>query len=142
QVFKTISDPFVGRISVFRVFSGSINQDDVLELASGGQARMHNLFHLRGKEHTDAPTVMCGDIAAVAKIDDIHTGATLRSPGSGTELATISMPRPVMEVAISPRSNQDDDKLSLALHRLVEEDPTISIEQRGETHETIMAGLG
>lgn len=142
SVFKTISDPFVGRISLFRVLSGTVKHDAVLEIVGGGQARMHNLFHLQGKEHTDAAEVMCGDIAAVAKIDGLHTGSTMRSPGSTAELPAPSYPRPVMEVAITPKSNQDDDKLSAALHRILEEDPTLSVEQRSETHETILAGLG
>jgi elongation factor G len=142
SVFKTISDPFVGRISVFRVFSGKVSHDAVLEIAGNGQARMHNLFHLKGKDHTDANEVVCGDIAAVAKVDGITTGATLRSPGNGVELAGVAYPKPVMEVAIIPKSNQDEDKLSAALHKVLEEDPTISVDHRAETHETILAGLG
>ncbi len=142
SVFKTISDPFVGRISVFRVISGTIKHDDMIEVVGGVTARMHNLFRLQGKEHTDAAEVVCGDIAAVAKVDGIHTGSVLRAPGSDLDLAAIAYPQPVMEVAVTPRSNQDDDKLSAALHRILEEDPTLSVEQRGETHETILAGLG
>jgi elongation factor G len=141
-VFKTISDPFVGRISVFRVFSGQIAQDDTVQVAGAGNARMHNLFRLQGKEHTDVRTVGCGEIAAVAKVDGIHTGSTLRTAGSGIELESVNYPKPVMEVAITPRSNQDEDKLSAALHRILEEDPTLSVDQRAETHETIVAGLG
>jgi elongation factor G len=142
SVFKTISDPFVGRISVFRVLSGTIRQDDVLDVVGGGQARMHNLFRLQGKDHTDTGEIICGDIAAVAKIDDLHTGSTLRSQGATVELPPVSHPRPVMEIAITPVSTQDDDKLSAALRRITEEDPTLSVEQRAETHETIVAGLG
>ncbi len=142
SVFKTISDPFVGRISLFRVLSGTVKHDDVLEIVGGGQARMHNLFYLQGKDHSDAAEVPCGGIAAVAKIDGLHTGSTLRSPGSTIVLPPASYPHPVMEVAITPKSNQDEDKLSVALHRILEEDPTLAVEQRAETHETIVAGLG
>jgi elongation factor G len=142
SVFKTVTDPFVGRISVFRVLSGSLKHDDVLEVVGGGTARLHNLFRLQGKEHADVETVICGDIAAVAKVDEIHTGSVLRTQGSDLDLVPVTYPHPVMEVAVIPRSNQDDDKLSAALHRILEEDPTLAVEHRGETHETILAGLG
>lgn len=142
SVVKTITDPFVGRISVLRVFAGSTHHDDILEIARGGQARMHNVFYLQGRDHTDAPTIICGDIAAVAKIDGLVTGDTLRSPGSTIVLDPVSYPKPVMEIAISPRSAHDDDKLSAALHKVLEEDPTLSLDRRAETHETILAGLG
>lgn len=141
-VFKTVSDPFVGKISLIRVMSGSIKRDAVLELSSGEQARMHNLFHLQGKDHTDTDELVCGDIAAVAKIDGARTGLTLRSPGSRVEFAPVAYPKPVMEVAITPHTNQDEDKLSIALARMTEEDPTLSVDYRAETHETILAGLG
>lgn len=142
SVFKTVTDPFVGRISVFRVLSGQVGQDDVVDIVGGDTARLHNLFRLQGKEHTDVDTVVCGDIAAVAKVDTIHTGSVLRSQGSDVDLAPVSYPKPVMEVAVTPRSNQDDDKLSAALHRILEEDPTLGVEHRSETQETILAGLG
>lgn len=141
-VFKTVSDPFVGRISLFRVYSGQIAHDDHLEVAGDGQVRMHNLFHLQGKDHTDAEHVWCGDIAAVAKVEGAKTGDTLRVAGSGVQLAPVVYPSPVMELAIAPRSNQDEEKLSAALSRALEDDPTLRVERRAETHETILAGLG
>jgi elongation factor G len=141
-VFKTVSDPFVGRISMFRVFSGSIPVDAELEVAGGGKVRMHNLFRMQGKEHEDVTAVGVGEIAAVAKADQARAGVTLRSPGSRTVIVPMSQPTPVMELAITPRSNQDEEKLSSALSRVAEEDPTIRIERRAETGETILAGLG
>ncbi|HJR92466.1 MAG TPA: elongation factor G [Acidimicrobiia bacterium] len=141
-VFKTVSDPFVGRISMFRVYSGSIPVDAELELPSGQKVRMHNLFRMQGKDHHDAERVGVGDIAAVAKAERVRAGDTLRSPGSDVEIVPMSQPTPVMELAISPRSNQDDEKLSSALNRVTEEDPTIRMERRAGTGETILAGLG
>lgn len=141
-VFKTVSDPFVGRISMFRVFSGSIPVDAELESTRGGKVRMHNLFRMQGKDHVDATSVGVGEIAAVAKADSVRAGDTLRSPGSDVAIVPMSQPTPVMELAISPRSNQDEEKLSSALSRVAEEDPTIRIERRAETGETILAGLG
>lgn len=141
-VFKTISDPFVGRISLFRVFAGHVDGDAELELASDGRVRMHNLFRLQGREHLDIHEVSMGEIAAVAKAEQARAGDTLRSPGSDVAISAMEMPSPVMELAISPRSNQDEEKLSTALARVTEEDPTIRVERRAETGETILAGLG
>ncbi|MFO7547632.1 MAG: elongation factor G [Acidimicrobiia bacterium] len=141
-VFKTISDPYVGRISVFRVYSGSVAHDAVLEVAGGGTVRMHNLFHLQGKDHSDTTEVACGDIAAVAKVEGIRTGSTLRSAGSKAVLSAVTYPRPVMEVAVVPKSAQDEEKLSMSLQRAVEDDPTVAVERRPETAETILSGLG
>lgn len=141
-IFKTVSDPFVGRISMFRVFSGSIPVDAELELASGHRVRMHNLFRMQGKDHYDVEQVGLGEIAAVAKLERARAGDTLRSPGSDVVIVPMTQPTPVMELAISPHSAQDDEKLSLALNRVTEEDPTIRVERRPETGETILAGLG
>jgi elongation factor G len=141
-VFKTVSDPFVGRISMFRVFSGSIKSDADLEVAGGGHVRMHSLFYLMGKEHVDAKEVTCGNIAAVAKAENVHAGATLRTPGLKVQIAPVAFPNPVTEVAISPRSQHDEEKLSTALQRILEEDPTLRVDRRAETGETVLAGLG
>jgi elongation factor G len=142
-VFKTVSDPFVGKISLFRVYAGSVGHDDNLEIANGGgTVRMHNLFHLQGKDHTDAASIDTGGIGAVAKADAITTGMTLRSPGADVVLGKVAYPTPVMELAITPKSQQDDEKLSIALGRILEEDPTLRMERRAETHETILSGLG
>ncbi|HKX75805.1 MAG TPA: elongation factor G [Acidimicrobiia bacterium] len=141
-VFKTISDPFVGRISMFRVYSGTIAPDADLEIAGGGHARMHNLFYLMGKEHIDARSLGCGDIAAVAKAENVHAGATLRSAGVGITLAPVNFPRPVTQLAIFPKSQHDEEKLSTALQRMLEEDPTLGVERNAETGETVLSGLG
>ena len=141
-VFKSVSDPFVGRISLFRIYSGTVKADQELEVASGGKVRLHNLFKLQGKEHNDVPDLPAGGIGAVAKVDNLRVGDTLRTSGSNITVAPISYPRPVAEVAITPRSHHDEEKLSTALHRIEEEDPTIRVERRSDTGETILAGLG
>lgn len=141
-VFKTISDPFVGKVSLLRVLSGTIRRDDNLAITNGPTVRMHNLFHIQGKDHTDVSELGCGDIGAVAKVEEAVTGATIHAPGVTVELAPIDYPRPVMELAITPQTNQDEDKLSIALSRMTDEDPTLAVEHRPETHETILAGLG
>jgi elongation factor G len=141
-VFKTVSDPFVGRISLFRVYSGSIAPDADLEISRGGHARMHNLFHLMGKEHVDAKILTVGDIAAVAKAENIHAGDTLRSAGLRLSLAPVVFPSPVTQLAIFPKSQHDEEKLSTALQRMLEEDPTLRVDRNAETAETVLSGLG
>jgi len=141
-VFKSVSDPFVGRISLFRIYSGTVKADQELDVAGGGKVRLHNLFKLQGKEHNDVPDLPAGGIGAVAKVDNLRVGDTLRSSGSTITIAPVSYPRPVAEVAITPRSHHDEEKLSTALHRIEEEDPTVRVERRADTGETILAGLG
>ncbi len=141
-VFKTISDPFVGRISLFRIFSGTAKADQELEIARGGRVRLHNLFKLQGKEHHDVSELPVGGIGAVAKVEGLHPGDTIRSQGLTAVIEPIAYPRPVAELAIVPRSHHDEEKLSTALHRIEESDPTIKVERRPETGETILAGLG
>ncbi len=141
-VFKTISDPFVGRISLFRIFSGTAKADQELELARGGKVRLHNLFKLQGKDHHDVTELPVGGIGAVAKVEDLHPGDTLRAQGLDAAITPVVYPKPVAEIAITPRSHHDDEKLSTALHRIEESDPTVNVDRRAETGETILAGLG
>jgi elongation factor G len=142
-VFKTISDPYVGRVSLFRVFSGSIKADDELDHAGhSGRVRMHNLFFMQGKDHHDAPEVVTGDIAAVAKLESVVAGDTLCTSGANVEIAPVPFPKPVMSLALFPKAAQDEEKLSTALSKIAEEDPTLRVERRAETKETVLSGLG
>lgn len=141
-VFKTFSDPFVGRISLFRIYSGAARADQELELARGGKVKLHNLFKLQGKDHHDVKELPVGGIGAVAKVEDLHPGDTLRSPGLDVSIEPVKYPKPVAELAIAPHSHHDDEKMSTALHRIEESDPTVKVSRRAETGETILAGLG
>lgn len=141
-VFKTFSDPFVGRISLFRIYSGTIKADQELDVARGGRVRLHNLFKLQGKDHHDVPDLPIGGIGAVAKVEGLHPGDTMRSPGLDAVIEPTQYPKPVAELAITPHSLHDDEKMSTALHRIEESDPTILVERRAETGETILSGLG
>ena len=141
-IFKTISDPFVGRISLFRIYSGSVKADQTVDLAGRGPVRLHNLFKLQGKEHEEVADLPTGGIGAVAKIEESRAGDTMRSAGVTVAIKPVEYPRPVAEVAINPHTHQDEEKLSTALHRIEEEDPTIKVYRRAETGETILAGLG
>lgn len=141
-VFKTFSDAFVGRISLFRIYSGTAKADQELELSGGGRVRLHNLFKLQGKEHEDVSELPVGGIGAVAKVEDLQPGDTLRSSDLDAVIQPIEYPSPVMELAISPHSHHDEEKMSTALHRIEESDPTIRVERRAETGQTILSGLG
>ncbi len=140
--FKTSGDQYVGRVNTFRVFSGSFKPDAVLENPRGDKLKMSSLFSLQGKEHAALPAVTVGSIGSVAKLDSLRVGDTLRIPGCDVEIAPVRVPRPVHEVTVTPRSTQDEDKLSTALARVQEEDPTIMVERRAETSETVLSGLG
>jgi elongation factor G len=138
-----MSDPYVGRISLFRVFSGRLELDAELENArNGASGRMHNLFTMRGKEHEDVKEVVAGDIAAVAKLETVRTGDTLRTPGSSVVIEPIPAPKPSMSLALFPKSQGDEEKLSTALQRAIEDDPSLTLERRADTHETVLSGLG
>ncbi len=142
-VFKTVSDPYLGRISMFRLFSGTLKVDMVLENPREGvSGKLHNLFFMKGKDHEDTSEVSCGDIAAVAKLETVRSGDTLRAPGSDVVIEPVSVPSPNMSLAVTPKTTQDEEKLSTSLNRVVEEDPTLHVERRGETNQTVLSGMG
>ena len=142
-VFKTLSDPFVGHITMFRVFSGKIRPDSTLHNATQGtDERVGQLFSLRGKEHETVAEVGAGDIGAVAKLAHAHTGDTFSTKDSPVQLPAIELPEPLLAYAIAPKTKGDEDKLSTGLARLREEDPALRVVRSEETHETVMYGMG
>jgi elongation factor G len=142
-VFKTVSDPFVGHITMFRVFSGRVRPDStVFNATQHTEERVGQLFALRGKEHENVSEVAAGDIGAVAKLTHTHTGDTLSTKDDPVQLPAIDLPEPLLAFAVEPRTKGDDDKLSTGLARLREEDPTLRVARSDETHETVMYGMG
>jgi elongation factor G len=142
-VFKTVSDPYVGHISMFRVFSGRMRPDaSVFNATKGTEERVGQLFTLRGKEHDSVSEVPAGDIGAVAKLSHTTTGDTFSTKDDPATLPQVEMPEPLLAYAIEPKTKGDEDKLSTALARLREEDPTLRVERSDETHETVMYGMG
>jgi elongation factor G len=142
-VFKTIVDPYVGQLSVFKVLSGTIRADDKLvNSTTGVEERLHGLFSLRGKEQTPVAEVVAGDIAAVAKLANTHTGDTLTPKGSPVRVEARTRRAPQHGVAIVPRTQADDDKLGNALVRLQAEDPSLFVDRTEETRQTVLRGLG
>jgi elongation factor G len=142
-VWKTIVDRHVGKISLFKVLSGTIKPDDVLVNArTHSDERLHAPFSLRGKEQIPVDGLTVGDIGAVAKLPDVVTGDTLAPKGTPVVVPPLEVPEPVLQVGIRPKSKGDEDKLMTALHRLEEEDPVITVRRDDETHQTLLGGAG
>jgi len=142
-VFKTISDPYVGRMNLFRVVSGTFLPDSTaLNATKGKDERVAHLLTVRGKSQEQAERVEAGDIGAVAKLVETSTGDTLSAKDSPVVLAAPAMPDPLLPVAIAPKSRGDEDKLSSGLARLEAEDLTLRVDRNVETHQTILWGLG
>lgn len=142
-VFKTVADPYVGQVSLFRVLSGTIRTDDHLVNArSGTDERLHGLFTLRGDQQQPVDEVVAGDIAAVAKLADTRTGDVLAAAGTEVDVAPFDWPDPVHAVALVARTQADDDKLATAIHRLMDEDPVLRLDHDDETHQTLLRGAG
>lgn len=141
-VAKTLSDPYVGRITVLRVLQGGLTGDDVLTVArTGDKHRVRQLFSLRGRDQTPVDGAPAGDIVAVAKLEDVATGDVL-SAGPPVEVATVAAPEPFHRVAVEPASPGDEDKLSTALARAAEEDPSLRIERDEETGQLLVRAYG
>ncbi|CAN5705116.1 elongation factor G [soil metagenome] len=139
QVFKTSADPFVGRLTFFRVFSGRISSHDhVWNAARGEDERIGQVLRVRGKDHEPVGSIGAGEIGAVAKLIHTVTGDTLSHRAHPLTLPAFDFPEPTLPVAIEPASKADLDKLSSALARLVEEDPTIRVERSTATGEQLL----
>jgi elongation factor G len=142
-VFKTVSDPFVGRINLFRVYSGRVRPDSSLHNATRNtEERVGQLFAMKGKDHVTVSEVPAGDIGAVAKLAHAATGDTFTAKGDSATLPPVTLPEPLLAIAISPRTQADQDKLSTAIHKIQEDDPTLRVERSEETHETVLYGMG
>jgi elongation factor G len=142
-VFKTVSDPFVGHITMFRVFSGRVRPDStVFDATQSSEERIGQVFAQRGKEHDTLSEVPAGDIGAVAKLQHAHTGDTWSTKDDPVQLPTVQLPEPLLAYAISPRTKGDEDKLATGLARLREEDPSFRVSRHEETHETVIYGMG
>ena len=143
HVFKTIVDPFVGQLSVFKVLSGTVRVDDhLVNSRTGTDERLHSLFVLRGKEQLPITEVGAGDIAAVAKLASVCTGDTLAPKGTPVRVEAPWTCVPQYGVAILPRTQADDDKLGSALARLQAQDPMLAVDRDEVTHQTVLRGLG
>lgn len=162
EVVKTTSDPYVGRVSLVRVFSGTIRPDATVHVSghfssffgsdgfssSSGHAdhdedeRIGTLSFPLGKQQRPAPTVVAGDICAIGRLSKAETGDTLSEKSDALVLKPWTMPEPLLPMAVEPRAKTDEDKLSVGLQRLAAEDPTLRIEQNPETHQIVLWTMG
>lgn len=142
-VFKTVADPYVGRISLFKVLSGTVRPDDhLVNSRTGTHERLHGVLTVRGREQEPATEVPAGDLAAVAKLSDTVTGDTLAPRGKPVKAAPIERPEALLATAVLARTQADDDKLATALHRVGDEDPSLVVDRNDETHQTLLRGMG
>ncbi|MEG3049745.1 MAG: elongation factor G, partial [Thermomonas sp.] len=144
DVFKIINDPFVGKLGIFRVYQGTVKKDTQLFVDDGKKAfKVAHLFKLKGKDHVEVAQAIPGDIAAVAKIDELHFDAVLHDSHDEDHihLAPMAFPKPMFGLAVEPASKGQEQKLATALHKLAEEDPAFVVEHNIETNETVMRGL-
>jgi elongation factor G len=142
-VFKTIADPHAGRISLFRVYSGVLKSDSTVRNANREvDERLGALELLQGKQQVAVAEIQAGDIGAVAKLKETRTGDTLCDKPHPIVFPPLSFPEPATTFAIEPKTRGDEDKISVALHRLMEEDPVIRLAHDPQTHEILLSGMG
>ena len=141
-VFKTIADPFAGRINVFRVLAGDLASDsNVVNVRNHGKERVGQLLVLQGKDHDQTERFVAGDIGAVSKLKETMTGDLLLASDKHVDVPTLQFPQPVMSFAVSPKTKGDEEKAASALRRLAEEDPTLVLRRDEQTGEQLLAGM-
>ncbi len=142
-VFKTVIDRYAGLLSLFRVVSGTAHADlGIVNATNGTKQKLGKLLVLRGNEHVEVPEAGPGDIVAVAKLKDVHTGHALAADKGGVQLTPIPIPKGVLSYAIVAKSKGDEDKLFSSLARLVEEDPTLHVDRDPHTGQFLLTGMG
>lgn len=142
-VFKTIADPFVGKLSIFKVITGKAKADTVVyNVNKKKQEKITNLYFIRGKDQIPTSEILAGDIGAVPKLQYTCTGDTLSEKESFKAFDEIKFPKPAMSMAIVPKSKGDEDKISLGLNKLLDEDPTFKVTRDIENADTIISGVG
>ena len=144
NVFRIANDPFVGKMGVFRVHQGTVRRDSQLFVGDGRKPfKVAHLFRLQGKDHVEVDQAIPGDIAAVAKVDDLHFDAVLHDSHEEDHihLAPLAFPKPMFGLAVEAASKGQEQKLATALHKLSEEDPAFAVEHNAELNETVLRGL-
>ncbi len=142
-VFKTVADPFVGKMSFFKVMNGEVKKDTVLRNTRNGQTeKLNKIFILRGKKQIDVDVLSCGDIGVVSKLAATNTNDTLTTSQNDIKYAFVKYPRPYYTMAISPKAKGDEDRISSGMARILEEDLTVKYENNSETKQLTVSGLG
>ncbi|MEA3328531.1 MAG: elongation factor G [Candidatus Omnitrophota bacterium] len=143
QVVKTISDPYIGQLTVFRIFSGKLQPNtSFYNTSAGAKERIAQVYQLRGKEQITKEAACTGDIAAVAKLKNSKTGDTICDEKAKIIFAPFQFPEPAISRSIKPKSKGDEDKISTALHKIASEDPTFTLTRDVQTKEQIVSGVG
>src|SRR5262249_44465908 len=141
--FKIMTDPYVGKLTFFRVYSGTVKTgDSVLNSTSGAKERIGRLVQMHANKRDEISEVYAGAIAAVVGLKRVTPGTTLCAPQYPILLEAMHFPEPVVDVAIEPKSKADEEKLATALQRLSEEDPTFHVRTDEETAQTVISGMG
>ena len=141
--FKIMTDPFVGRLTFFRVYSGVLNSGSyVLNTSKGKRERIGRILQMHANHRNEIETVYAGDIAAAVGLKDTTTGDSLTDEKAKVILESIDVPEPVIQLMVEPKSKADQDKMGIALQKLAEEDPTFRVETNVETGETVISGMG
>jgi len=142
-VFKTMADPFVGKVSFFRVYSGELSSDtQAMNINKNKTERVGQLFLFRGKTQIPISKAITGDIAAVAKLQETSTGDTLGDKDNKYQMKGIEYPVPMSSFAVEPKSKNDEEKVGAGLAKFLEEDPTFRVERNSETKQTLIYGMG
>lgn len=142
-VFKTLADPYVGKMNFVRVYSGTLKSDsNVYNARKEKMEKIGQILYVRGKTSTQTPTLPAGDIGVLVKLQDTGTGDTLCEKDKVVELEGIQFPEPTFMVAITPKSKGDEDKLGNAISKILEEDPAVRLRKSVETKETLLIGMG
>ncbi len=142
-VFKTVADPFVGKMSFFKVMNGEVTKDIVLRNTTTGiNEKLNKIFIMRGKKQIDVDSLACGDIGVTAKLTNTNTNDTLTTLSSNIKYLPIKYPRPYLTMAVTPKAKGDEDKISSGISKLLEEDLTVKYENNSETKQLTLSGLG
>lgn len=142
-VFKTIADPFLGKISLAKVISGTLKSgQEIYNSRAEKSEKLGSMFFMRGKHQEEAPTVEAGDIVAIAKLQFTKTGDTLCEKANIVKFPPVKFPKPSLYLAVEPANKGDDEKVGTGLHKLMEEDPSFVLERNVETHQTLLGGQG
>ncbi len=142
-IFKTVADPFVGKISLFRVYSGILKTDSVLYNSTTEKTeKIANLFVMRGKKQIPVDKLIAGDIGGVAKLQGANTNDTLCDQSKKIVFEKIEFPEPAISLAVEPKSKGDEEKIGQGLQKLMDEDPTMKVTLNTETHQTLISGVG
>jgi len=142
QVYRTVTDPFVGKLTFFKIYRGTLSADShVLNLRTGRKERITHLFRTFGKEQRPVERGIPGDLVAVSKIEEMRVGDTLCALGQPVELPAITFPTPMVSLALEPRSRGDEQKLGSSLQKMADEDPTFRLQRDQQTHELVATGM-